>query len=168
MHSIEIWKTEDKDQSRWTVMIRNRTAQIIYQTAYITLGLLGFVASLGFFEMAFRWDFYILFTNLSNYFCIVVMFKELIQTVKKGTNSYVTAVPLMKFCGIKGGPCRSCRMVCRTFGPVCYRRIYSYGYWQAINALQEKGYYQRHRKPQRYLSQTEPSKKRFSEWSDSS
>ncbi len=33
-------------------MIRNRTAQIIYQTAYITLGLLGFVASLGFFEMA--------------------------------------------------------------------------------------------------------------------
>lgn len=43
-------------------MIRNRTIQLIYQTAFCTLGLLGVVASLGFFEMDFRWDFYIMYT----------------------------------------------------------------------------------------------------------
>ena len=83
-------------------MIKNKTTQIIYQTAYITLGLVGVVASLGFFDMEFRWDFYILFTDLSNYFCIIIMLKELIQTVKRDKDGYVSATPFMKFCGLLG------------------------------------------------------------------
>ncbi len=83
-------------------MIKNKNAQIIYQTAYITLGLVASVASLGFFEMEFRWDFYIFFTNISNYFCIIIMLVELIQTVKRDKDDYVTTMPFMKFCGMMG------------------------------------------------------------------
>lgn len=83
-------------------MIKNRTAQLMYQTAYCTLGIVGIVASVGFFDMTFRWDFYILFTNLSNYLCVGIMFAELYQTVKKQEDSYVTACPLLKFSGVLG------------------------------------------------------------------
>ena len=31
-------------------MIKNRTAQLIYQTVYLTLGLVGLIASLGIFD----------------------------------------------------------------------------------------------------------------------
>ena len=66
-------------------MIKNRTAQLIYQTIYCTLGFVGCVASLGIFDNinVIRWDFYVHFTNISNYFCLAVMFAALIQTAKK-------------------------------------------------------------------------------------
>ena len=50
-------------------MIKNRTAQLIFQTIYCTLGLVGIIASLGIFDNinAIRWDFYVHFTNLSNF-----------------------------------------------------------------------------------------------------
>ena len=66
-------------------MIKNRTAQLIYQTIYITLGFVGIVACLGIFDNInmIRWDFYVHFTNLSNFLCIGVMLAELIQTAKK-------------------------------------------------------------------------------------
>ena len=53
-------------------MIKKRTAQLIYETAYCTIGLIGTVASLGIFDNInlFRWDFYVHFTNVSNFFCI--------------------------------------------------------------------------------------------------
>ena len=83
-------------------MIRNRTTQLIYQTVYCTLGFVGCVASLGIFDNInmIRWDFYVHFTNLSNYFCLAVMFAGLIQTVKKKEDSYVSAVPALKFIGM--------------------------------------------------------------------
>ena len=85
-------------------MIKNRTVQLIYQTIYCTLGLVGFIASLGIFDNInnIRWDFYVHFTNISNFFCIGVMFTALIQTVKKKENSFVTAVPVNKFIGMLG------------------------------------------------------------------
>lgn len=85
-------------------MIKNRTAQLIYQTVYVCLGLVGFVASLGIFDnvQAIRWDFYVHFTNLSNYLCIGVMLAGLIQTAKKKEDSFVTAAPLLKFIGMLG------------------------------------------------------------------
>ena len=85
-------------------MIKNRTAQIIYQTVYCTLGLVGFVACLGVFDDVanLRWDFYVHFTNLSNFLCIGVMFASLIQTVRKKEDSYVQTAPLMKFIGMLG------------------------------------------------------------------
>ena len=85
-------------------MIKNRTAQLIYQTVYCTLGLVGFFASLGIFDNvnAIRWDFYVHFTNLSNFLCIGVMLAALIQTVRKKEDSYVTTAPLLKFIGMLG------------------------------------------------------------------
>lgn len=85
-------------------MIKNRTAQLIFQTIYCTLGLVGCIASLGIFDniQQIRWDFYVHFTNISNFFCIGVMVAELIQTAKKKEDSFVTAAPLLKFIGMLG------------------------------------------------------------------
>ena len=85
-------------------MFKNRTAQLIFQTIYCTLGLVGTVASLGIFDdiRMIRWDFYVHFTNLSNFLCIGVMLAALIQTAKKKTDSYVTTAPVLKFVGVLG------------------------------------------------------------------
>ena len=85
-------------------MIKNRTAQLIYQTIYLTLGFVGLVASLGIFDNinVIRWDFYVHFTNISNFLCIGVMIASLIQTVKKKEDSYVSAAPMLKFIGMLG------------------------------------------------------------------
>lgn len=85
-------------------MIKNRTIQLIYQTVYCTLALVGSVACLGIFDdiKLFRWDFYVYFTNLSNFLCFGVMLVALIQTIKKKEDGYVTATPLLKFIGMLG------------------------------------------------------------------
>ena len=85
-------------------MIKNRTAQLIFYTVYCTLGLMGCVASLGIFDNVntIRWDFYVHFTNISNFLCIGVMLASLIQTAKKKENSYVTVAPMLKFIGMLG------------------------------------------------------------------
>ena len=85
-------------------MIKNRTAQLIFQTVYCTLGLVGTIASLGIFDNfnTIRWDFYVHFTNISNFLCIGVMLAALIQTAKKKEDSYVTAAPILKFIGMLG------------------------------------------------------------------
>ena len=78
-------------------MIQNRTTQLIFQSFFCAFGIIGIIASLGFFDKVWRWDFYIHFTNLSNYLCVGIMFTELIQTARKKDNSYVTTLPLLKF-----------------------------------------------------------------------
>ena len=85
-------------------MIKNRTTQLIYETIYCTLGLVGTIACLGIFDNInmIRWDFYVHFTNLSNFLCIGVMLAALIQTIKKKEDSYVTAAPILKFIGVLG------------------------------------------------------------------
>ena len=85
-------------------MIKNRTIQLIYQTIYCTLALVGSVACLGIFDdiKLFRWDFYVYFTNLSNFLCFGVMLTALIQTIKKKEDGFVTATPLLKFIGMLG------------------------------------------------------------------
>ena len=85
-------------------MRKNRTLQLIYQTIYCTLGLVGCVACLGIFDdiTMFRWDFYVYFTNLSNFLCLAVMVLGLIQTISKKEDSYVSAAPLLKFIGMLG------------------------------------------------------------------
>ena len=85
-------------------MIKNRTAQLIYQTIYVTLGFVGLVASLGIFDnvSVIRWDFYVHFTNISNFLCIGVMLSGLIQTAKKKEDGFVSAAPVLKFIGMLG------------------------------------------------------------------
>ena len=85
-------------------MIKNRTAQLIFYTFYCTLGLVGCIASLGIFDniKMIRWDFYVHFTNISNFLCLGVMVAALLQTAKKKEDSYVSAAPLLKFIGMLG------------------------------------------------------------------
>ncbi len=85
-------------------MIKNRTAQLIFQTVYCTLGFVGCIASLGIFDdiKMFRWDFYVYFTNISNFLCLGVMIAALVQTAKRKEDGYVTAAPLLKFVGMLG------------------------------------------------------------------
>ena len=85
-------------------MIKSRTTQLIYQTIYVTLGFVGCVACFGIFDdiNTIRWDFYVHFTNISNFFCIGVMLTELIQTAKKKEDGFVSAAPILKFIGMLG------------------------------------------------------------------
>lgn len=85
-------------------MIKNRTAQLIFQTIYCTLGFVGIVSCTGIFDdiTQFRWDFYVHFTNISNFLCIGIMFAALIQTAKKKEDSFVKTAPLLKFIGMLG------------------------------------------------------------------
>lgn len=85
-------------------MIKSRTVQLIYQTVYCTLALIGCIACLGIFDdiNMFRWDFYVYFTNISNFLCFGVMLAGLIETVKKKEDSCVSAAPVMKFIGMLG------------------------------------------------------------------
>ena len=85
-------------------MIKNRTAQLIFYTIYCTLGLVGLVACLGIFDdvNTIRWDFYVHFTNLSNFLCLGVMLAALIQTAKKKEDSFVKTAPVLKFIGMLG------------------------------------------------------------------
>ena len=83
-------------------MIKNRTAQLIFQSFFCAIGLIGIFASIGIFDDVknLRWDFYVHFTNLSNYLCIGIVFVELIQAAKKKADSYVSVAPFLKFIGV--------------------------------------------------------------------
>ena len=85
-------------------MIKNRTAQLIFQTIYCTLGFVGIVSCTGVFDdiTQFRWDFYVHFTNISNFLCIGIMLAALIHTAKKKEDSFVKTAPLLKFIGMLG------------------------------------------------------------------
>ena len=85
-------------------MRKSRTAQLIFQTIYCTLGFVGCFASLGIFDdiSTLRWDFYVHFTNISNYLCLGVMLASLVQTAKKKEDDYVTTAPMLKFIGMLG------------------------------------------------------------------
>ena len=85
-------------------MIKSRTVQLIYQTVYLTLGLVGSIACLGIFDdiTNFRWDFYVYFTNISNFLCIGVMLAAFIQTAKRKGDGFVLAAPVLKFIAMLG------------------------------------------------------------------
>lgn len=79
------------------IMIKSRTVQIIYQSIYIGISFIAILASFGLFDMSFRWDFYIHFTNISNFLCILIMLIELKDTVNKKQDDYVRTLLLLKF-----------------------------------------------------------------------
>lgn len=81
-------------------MIKNRTAQLIFQTVYVVLGFIGIVGSIGYFDKSFNDNFYVYYTNLSNYICFGVMLTALIQTAmasSKKEDGYVKTAPTFNF-----------------------------------------------------------------------
>ncbi len=83
-------------------MIKNRTAQLIFQSFYCAIGLIGIFASFGIFDDFAnpRLDFYAHFTNISNYFCIGIVLSGLIKTAKSKKDEYITHAPLLTFIGV--------------------------------------------------------------------
>lgn len=57
-------------------------AAIIFRTVYVTLGAVGIFASLGWFDRSYNTNWYVYYTNLSNYICWTVMFISLIASAK--------------------------------------------------------------------------------------
>ena len=82
--------------------MKNRTIQLIWQTFYCTLALVAIIGSVGFYDMKFTGDFYIYFTNISNYLAAGIMFAELIQTTRKRGDSFVTVAPRLRFINMLG------------------------------------------------------------------
>lgn len=80
-------------------MIKNRSIQLIYQTVYIVLGVIGFIHSLGYFSQSFNFDFYLYYTNLSNYICLGIMIAIFVSTIKsanKKEDGFVQVAPKFK------------------------------------------------------------------------
>lgn len=81
-------------------MIKNRSIQILFQAIYCTLAVVGLLASLGLFSAKFNGNFYVYYTNLSNYICIAFMFVSLFYTMKKANQKEdgpITLAPAFKF-----------------------------------------------------------------------
>ncbi|MCD8204117.1 MAG: Pr6Pr family membrane protein [Coprobacillus sp.] len=81
-------------------MVKSRTAQIVYETIYVVLGLIGVMTSLGYFSASFRPTFFVYFTNLSNYLCVIAMIISLCWVCKKAKNHEdgpITFAPGFKF-----------------------------------------------------------------------
>lgn len=85
-------------------MVKNRTAQLIFQTVYCAFGVIGSIACLNIFVdyTNINWNFYVYFTNISNFLCLGIMFAELVQTAKKNEDSFVSSLPLLKFIAMLG------------------------------------------------------------------
>lgn len=77
-------------------MIANRSFSIIYKLIYIFISIVGIVSSLGFFDNKFRWDFYLHFTNVSNYACMYVVFYDFICQVRH-RKLEVPFMPFLRF-----------------------------------------------------------------------
>ncbi|NEG69406.1 Pr6Pr family membrane protein [Bifidobacterium choloepi] len=82
-------------------MFTNRNAQLIFQSMFVALGVIGIIGSFGVYEYKYDDVWYTYFTNLSNYLCIGVMFAELLQTARKPVDSFVTVAPRLKFVSVE-------------------------------------------------------------------
>ena len=64
----------------------NRTKRLLLQCSYCAIGAVAFMASLGLFRNDYQDNWYVFFTNLSNYYCMVMMFLSLKETISSDPN----------------------------------------------------------------------------------
>lgn len=64
-------------------MITNKKTHIIFRSIFLAISLVGIIGSFGTYRGAYNPDFYLYFTNLSNYFCFGVILTLLIDDIKK-------------------------------------------------------------------------------------
>lgn len=87
-------------------MLKNKIPQLMIQSIYVILGIIVVASSFGLFEIheGFRSDFFVQFTNVSNYLCLAVMTIELVYTIismKKGElEGQTNRVRKLKFMGV--------------------------------------------------------------------
>ena len=82
--------------------MKSRTAQLVFQSMYVALALVACVGSVGFYDMKFTSDFYIYFTNISNYLCAGIMIAELVQTARRTGDGPVKTAPRLRFISMLG------------------------------------------------------------------
>lgn len=69
-------------------MIKNRLTQLIYRIIYCVILSFGVLFSLGIWtDKSFNTDFYVYYTNLSNYLCLGVMIAVTVNTVRQLKNN---------------------------------------------------------------------------------
>ena len=81
-------------------MVKNKLAQVIFQVVYCVLGVLGVFGSFGYFKGTFSNNFYVYYTNLSNYICLGFMVAALIVTIRRanlGERGAVNLAPAFNF-----------------------------------------------------------------------
>lgn len=81
-------------------MIKNRITQVVFQTVYCVLAVIGLLNSLGYFSADFNENFYVYYTNLSNYICMGVMFVSLYRSIKKANqqqDGFCNTAPTFNF-----------------------------------------------------------------------
>ena len=84
-------------------MRKNRTLQLLWQTVYCVLALIGILCSIGYFDRAFNRNFFVYYTNLSNYICAGIMLVSLVQSyrkVRRGEDGFCTTAPVLTFCSM--------------------------------------------------------------------
>lgn len=81
-------------------LLKNNTCRLMFQTSYCTLAVIAFLASLGLFRYDYYDNWYVQFTNLSNYFCMCIMCSELVETVKHPERPKNTTLPKLKYMGV--------------------------------------------------------------------
>lgn len=68
-------------------MVNKKAGQLIFETIYLVLGFIGTLGSLGYFDKSFQSNFFIFYTNISNYLCLGVIIYSFVITIKKTNNS---------------------------------------------------------------------------------
>lgn len=83
-------------------MTKSIASQLVFRAVYCTLGIVTFASSLGLFDAKFSNNFYVYYTNLSNYICLGFMFAELRNTMKysDGKEPNRDFMPLLKFVSV--------------------------------------------------------------------
>ena len=83
-------------------MVQNRKAQIIFRSIYLVIAFVGVLATFGTFDGKYNSNWYVYFTNISNYICFFTMIALLCYTVRDYKNGEKLGVtdqaPLFRFC----------------------------------------------------------------------
>ena len=80
-------------------MKNKRIAEIIFRTIYVTLGFIGIIGSLGYFNKSFSSSFYVMYTNLSNYLCIGIILYLLIKCIR-GKEEEAKSLSILRFTSV--------------------------------------------------------------------
>lgn len=114
-------------------MVKSKKTQIIYRSIFLLISLVGLIGSFGTYMGVYNPNFYLYFTNLSNYFCffsVLAMLLDDIRTVKAGISHKETEIaPLFRF--------SVCIMITITFlvFNIILSNPFTKGYWVDFQSL---------------------------------
>lgn len=81
-------------------VLKNRTSKIVLRSAFLAIGIIGVLASLGLFGYNYRESFYVYFTNLSNYLCFGIMLAKFIFVLQNKDDPDATLFQLLDFAAV--------------------------------------------------------------------